>query len=64
TAGKAAVYAEPNREDDFARHIAHLMDHPEKRAELGRFGRERIRQELAWSHQAAQLLAGYDAILK
>ena len=47
TAQGAAVYARANDELDFARQIALLMDDPERRAQLGRQGRERIETELA-----------------
>jgi glycosyltransferase involved in cell wall biosynthesis len=59
SAGEAACYARPNEELDFARQIAHLMDHPEERAAMGQAGRERVRTELAWSYQAERLVAAY-----
>ncbi len=62
TAGEAAVYARPNDELDFARHIAALMDDPERRARMGQVGRQRVENELAWSHQAEHLLDAYRAM--
>lgn len=62
TAGEAAVYAHPNDELDFARHIAALMDDPQRRERMGRVGRQRIENELAWSHQAEHLLEAYRAM--
>jgi glycosyltransferase involved in cell wall biosynthesis len=63
TAGNAAVYARPNDELDYARQIATLMDHPERRARMGQAGRERVEAELAWPHQAGPLLKAYQAAL-
>jgi glycosyltransferase involved in cell wall biosynthesis len=59
TAQEAAVYAKPNDELDFARHIAALMDDPARRQRMGQVGRTRIESKLAWSYQEQQLLAAY-----
>lgn len=62
TAQAAAVYARPNDELDFARKIACLMDDPEQRRMMGRLGRERVANELAWSHQIQHLFATYESL--
>jgi glycosyltransferase involved in cell wall biosynthesis len=62
TADGAALYACPNDELDFARKIATLIDDPEKRREMGRIGKERVDNELAWSYQKAHLLAAYSRL--
>lgn len=62
SAGKAALYARPNDELDFARQITVLMDDPELRDKMGRIGRERVESELAWPHQAKHLLDAYESI--
>ena len=62
TAQDAAVYAEPNDELDFARKIALLMDDPERRRVMGEIGKQRVRTELAWSHQEKHLLKVYQAL--
>jgi glycosyltransferase involved in cell wall biosynthesis len=59
TAQDAAVYACPNDEMDFARHIAALMDNPEQRQRMGQRGRERVETELAWTYQEKHLLEAY-----
>jgi glycosyltransferase involved in cell wall biosynthesis len=59
TAKRAALYARPNDERDFARQIAVLMDDPARREEMGRFGRLRVEKELAWPHQEQCLLQAY-----
>jgi glycosyltransferase involved in cell wall biosynthesis len=59
TAGEAAVYARANDELDFARKILQLMNAPEQRATMGRFGRQRVETELAWVYQKQNLLNAY-----
>ena len=47
---------------DFARKIAVLMDDPERRRVMGDIGQQRVRTELAWSHQEKHLLKVYQAL--
>jgi glycosyltransferase involved in cell wall biosynthesis len=61
SAQDAAIYATPNDEMEFARSIALLMDDPEKRRAMGEYGQERIKNSLAWPHQAKNLLRAYKA---
>ncbi|MER5734837.1 glycosyltransferase family 4 protein [Streptomyces sp. NPDC002262] len=63
SAGDAAVYAPANDEAEFARLIALLLDDPEKRALMGKTGRERIGGPLAWRNSQRALLAAYAAAL-
>jgi glycosyltransferase involved in cell wall biosynthesis len=60
----ASLYAKPNDEIDLAEKIVYLVDHPEERARMGRFGRDRIDNELAWHHEAPKLLAAYDQLFR
>ena len=62
SAGPAAVYAPPNDTDAFAAAILELLDDPERRAEMGRQGRERVEQELAWRHQAPRYVGVYESL--
>lgn len=62
SAGEAAVFARPDDVRDLADHILALLADPERRASMGRFGRERIENELAWEHQKRYLLAAYDEL--
>jgi glycosyltransferase involved in cell wall biosynthesis len=62
SAGPAAVYVQPNDTDAFARAILELLDDPERRAEMGRRGRERVERELAWRHQAPRYLRVYESL--
>ena len=63
TAGEAAIYARPNDPVAFADAISVLLDDPERRALMGRIGRERVEQTLSWEHASAVLLAAYEAAL-
>jgi glycosyltransferase involved in cell wall biosynthesis len=63
SAGPAAVYAPPNDTDGFAQAILELLDDPERRAEMGREGRERVERELAWRHQAPRYLSVYESLV-
>ncbi len=60
SAADASVYARPNDTVDFAEKIAELLDDPERRAEMGRVGRERVLSALSWAHSVPNLLAAYD----
>jgi len=62
SADSAAVYARPNDVDSYARAIVDLVDDPNRRAEMGRRGRERVEQQLAWSHQQWAYLAVFDEL--
>jgi glycosyltransferase involved in cell wall biosynthesis len=64
SAQEAALYAQPDDEMDFARQIALLMDSPDDRKKLGEAGLKRIKNVLAWEHQAEALLTMYRYLLK
>jgi len=61
--GDSGVYVTPNDEYEYAQAIVALMDDEVKRAELGKLGRERVEQELAWSHQERAYLRVYRRLL-
>jgi glycosyltransferase involved in cell wall biosynthesis len=63
SAGEAAVYVEPNDERAYAEAIAALMDDEPRRARLGKMGRIRVEQELAWSHQKRAYLGVYERLV-
>jgi glycosyltransferase involved in cell wall biosynthesis len=63
SAGSAAVYAPPNDTDAFASAILELLDDPERRAQMGRQGRERVERDLAWPHQAPRYLSIYESLV-
>ena len=58
----AGVYVRPNDVREYAQAIVELMDDEAKRAELGKLGRERVEQELAWSHQRRAYVDVYDSL--
>jgi glycosyltransferase involved in cell wall biosynthesis len=57
--GDAAVYVTPNDVREYAQAIVDLMDDPDKRALLGKRGRARVQDELAWRHQERSYLDVY-----
>jgi glycosyltransferase involved in cell wall biosynthesis len=63
SAGDAAVYVSPNDIRAYARAIVDLMDDAPKRHQLGKLGRIRVEQDLAWSHQERAYLGVYRALL-
>ncbi len=64
SAQRAAVYARANDEGDLARRISALLDAPDERAEMGSYGRSRVRTGLAWEYSVPPLLAAYDRVFR
>jgi len=64
SAQDASLYAERNNEVDFARKIIFLLDHPEERLRMGKFGNTRVKNELAWDYEAPKLLMAYDQVFR
>jgi glycosyltransferase involved in cell wall biosynthesis len=62
SAGEGAVYAKPNDEADLARHIALLLDDPERRRRMGEYNRKRFLDHMAWEYSAGELLRAYDLL--
>lgn len=62
SAGGASLYARKNDEIDLAEKIVELMDNPNRRKIMGELGRDRVINELEWSHEAPKLLSAYDAL--
>jgi glycosyltransferase involved in cell wall biosynthesis len=62
SAGEAAVYVEPNDEQAYAEAIVAMMDDEPGRGRLGKLGRARVEQELAWSHSARAYLGVYERL--
>ena len=59
----ASLYAAKNDEQDLADKIIRLLDDPALRKKMGEFGRQRIENELQWTHEVPKLLAAYDKLL-
>jgi asparagine synthase (glutamine-hydrolysing) len=62
SADDAAVYAEPNRVDDFADRILELLDDEVRRKQMGAAGRRRVEDVLAWSNQVPPYVGVYDRL--
>jgi len=62
SARRASVYAQRNDAVDLAAKIVGLLDDPARRAEMGKYGRSRVENELEWRHEAPKLLAAYEAL--
>jgi glycosyltransferase involved in cell wall biosynthesis len=57
----ASLYSDNhNRVEAFASNILWLLDHPEEREGMGRAGRKRVEEELAWEYSVGSLLAAYE----
>jgi glycosyltransferase involved in cell wall biosynthesis len=63
SAGDAAVYVEPNDEEKYAEAIVALLDDEPRRQLMGKLARERVEQDLAWSHQESTYLGVYEGVI-
>lgn len=64
SAQKASLYAKRNDPIDLAEKILFLLESPQKRKEMGFFGRERILNDLQWNIEAQKYLSVYEKLLK
>jgi glycosyltransferase involved in cell wall biosynthesis len=67
SAADAAVYVKPTGDPqadvrDYAQAIVDLIDNADDRAAMGKLGRARVEQELAWQHQERAYLAVYQRV--
>jgi glycosyltransferase involved in cell wall biosynthesis len=60
--GDAGVYVTPNDVRQYAQAIVELADDEPRRALLGKLGRTRIEQELAWCHQERAYVGVYQRL--
>jgi glycosyltransferase involved in cell wall biosynthesis len=61
SAGDAAIYVTPGDPRDMARGIVELLDDPERRQAMGKFGQHRLRNTVAFEYSIPPLLAAYNA---
>lgn len=59
SAGDASLYARRNDSVDLAERMLQLLDDEALRIRMGAFGHQRVRDKLAWHHEAPKLLAAY-----
>jgi glycosyltransferase involved in cell wall biosynthesis len=62
SAADAGVYVTPNDVTEYALAIVSLVDDEPRRVKLGKIGRVRVEQELAWGHQEKAYLGVYAAL--
>jgi glycosyltransferase involved in cell wall biosynthesis len=62
SAQEASLYARRNDAADLGDKILELLDDPDRRAAMGRFGRERLLANFTWEHEIPHLLAAYQAV--
>jgi glycosyltransferase involved in cell wall biosynthesis len=62
SAQQASLYARPNDALDLGDRLLDLLDDPQRREQMGAFGRRRVLDDLQWSHEAPKLLAAYRAL--
>jgi glycosyltransferase involved in cell wall biosynthesis len=63
SADEAGTYVTPNDVSEYARAIVELVDDEPRRSRLGKLGRARVEQELAWSHQQRAYLGVYQRLI-
>ncbi len=59
SAQEASLYAQNNDAEDMANKIVELLEDPERRRQMGEYGRSRVVNELSWEHTSKALIEGY-----
>jgi len=62
SAAAAAVYVQPNDVREYAKAIVDLMDDESTRSQLGKVGRARVEDELAWVYQQRAYVDVYERL--
>lgn len=62
SAQEASLYARRNDPIDMAKQIVTLLDDEPRRRQMGEWGRERVKNTLAWEHEVPRLLAAYETL--
>lgn len=63
SAQDAAVYATPNDPAEFGDAIIELLDDPGRREQMGKYGKQRVSDVLAWEHQVGNYVEVYRRLL-
>jgi glycosyltransferase involved in cell wall biosynthesis len=61
SAKEASLYSEYDTKD-FAEKIIWLLDHPEKREQMGNWGYNRVKNELSWDYESQKLISFYKMV--
>jgi glycosyltransferase involved in cell wall biosynthesis len=64
SAQDAALYAVPNRIEDFADKIEMLLDNEDLRCKMGALGRKRVEDVLSWDYSKKNLLLAYETLFR
>jgi glycosyltransferase involved in cell wall biosynthesis len=64
SAQSASLYARNTDTADLGDKVIELIDDPDRRREMGTYGRQRVRDELSWEHEEPKLIAAYEALFK
>ncbi len=62
SAGEGALYAEADVVEDLAAKIEQLLDDPALRERMGAYNRERFLTQMAWEHNAGELIRAYETL--
>jgi len=64
SAKSASLYARNTDTTDFGDKILELINNPDRRREMGMYGRKRVFEELSWDHEEPKLIAAYEALFQ
>lgn len=64
SAQSASLYARNTDTADFGDKILELIDDPDRRREMGLYGRQRVRDELSWEHEEPKLMKAYETLFQ
>lgn len=64
SAQDAAIYVKPNDVLDFAERVSWLLDNPDECEKMGKIGRDRVANALAWEYSVPELLEVYSEGLR
>jgi len=59
SAQDAALYVKPNDELEFAQQVSWLLNNPDECKKMGKIGRDRVANVLAWEYSVPELLRAY-----
>ncbi|MFK7848459.1 MAG: glycosyltransferase family 4 protein [Rhodothermales bacterium] len=63
TSGEAAIYVPENNVGNFARALLLLMDDPKQCEQMGKLGRKRVEEKIAWEYSVPKLVSAYEEVL-